>query len=117
METQKPLTETDKRNAFLAAVGSYQRSNERWLERQQTGLTDKQLEDALKYELGIFGGSSARDNCPSITYQGAGLKIWAGWRTVNHCLEKPIFEGRQTIALARELFAIPNPDDDQLSMF
>ena len=67
---------------------------ERWAQRAASGcLTDEQLAEALKYELGIFGGSSATDNGPALTYQGNGLKIWASWEITNHVTTKPTFQG------------------------
>ena len=53
----------------------------------------------------------------SITYQGSGLKIWAGWHVINHVTEKPIFEDKATIAMAREVYGIHDPADNQLVMF
>jgi len=110
------LSRTDKRNAFIAVTGNTENAKARWRQRSETGLTDDDLIDALRYELGIFGGSSKTESRPSITYQGAGLKIWAGWHTVNHCQEQPIFEGMATIKMACETFGIANPDDEQLSL-
>ena len=54
------------------------------------GMTDKELEDALVSSLGIFGGSGGPD-CLSVSYKGAGLKIWGGWHVVNHVTEPPLF--------------------------
>ncbi len=111
------LTRTDKRNAFIAATNTTENAAVRWKKRSETGLSDDDLIEALRYELGIFGGSSKTDSRPSITYQRAGLKIWAGWHTVNHCQEKPIFEGTATTKMAREVFGISDPDDDQQLLF
>jgi hypothetical protein len=41
----------------------------------------------------------------------------ASWDSFNHYGTKPIFEGADTIAFAREVFGISNPDDEQLSLF
>ncbi len=111
------LTRTDKRNAFIAATKTTENAAVRWKKRSETGLTDDALKEALRYELGIFGGSSKTECRPSITYQGAGLKIWAGWHTVNHCQEQPIFEGIATMKMAREVFGISDPNDDQQLLF
>jgi len=117
MKSAAPLSQDEKRKAFLTAVCSFQNAKARWAQRQATGLTDEQLEDALKQELGIFGGSTTHDGSPSISYQRAGLKIWAGWCIINHCSEKPLFEGKATIAMAREVFSIADPENNQLRLF
>lgn len=52
----------------------------------------------LKYEIGIFGGSSGSENCPDLTYQGNGLKIWASWELTTQVTTKPTFQGA-TIAI------------------
>ena len=62
-----------------------------------------------------MGGSGGPDSF-SISYQGAGLKIWASWEGINLVTDKPIFESRATIAMARHVYGIPNPDDRQLSL-
>ena len=85
--------------------------------RRPRGLTDEQLAEALRYELGIFGGSSGYGDCPALTYQGAGLKIWAAWEFLNHVTTKPTFQGAATIATARQVYGIPSPEDKQLALF
>lgn len=113
----RTLTDEDKKKAFIAAVTSYQNADIRWQERAQSGLTDEQLFEAVHYELGIAGGSSQTEKRPSISYQGAGLKIWASWGFLNPHNDQPIFEGSATLRIAREVYQITNPDDDQLSLF
>lgn len=112
----KPLSQQDKLWAFRKATGGFARSQERWAERARAGLTDAQLEQALKYELGIFGGSGG-PNEMDIMYQGAGLKIWAAWDVFNHVKTKPIFQGAATISMAREVYGIADPSNDQLALF
>lgn len=80
----------------------------------RTGLTDEQLAQALAKEIGIFAGSGGPGEL-SITYQGAGLKIWASCEIINHVTEPPEFEGCSTIAMAREVYGILDPLDRQLS--
>lgn len=46
-----------------------------------------------------------------------GLRIWGGRDVVNHVLEKPLFARAATIAMARDVFGIPDPENDQLSLF
>jgi hypothetical protein len=89
---------------------------DRWKQRAGTGMTDEQLAEALKYELGIFGGSSSRGNCPDLMFQGSGLKIWANWEIVNHVTTSPTLQGASTIAMAREVYGIRHPDDRQLAL-
>ena len=112
----RQLAAADRLHAFMRATGGYERAAERWAERAQTGLTDEELAEALAYEIGIFGGSCGPGEL-AITYQGAGLKIWASWEIINHVTEPPVFEGRATIAKAREVYGICDPSDMQLSFF
>ena len=45
-------------------------ATERWAQtRGPRGLTDDQLTDALRFELGIFGGASAREDGPALTFR------------------------------------------------
>jgi len=52
----------------------------------------------------------------SLTYQGAGLKIWISWDICNHAATKPTFEGKSTIAMARLVYGIKDPADRQLAL-
>jgi hypothetical protein len=110
------LTDEDRKEAFLRAVTHTQGAKSRWQERTETGLTDTDLEKALRYELGIAGGSGCSVSV-KVEYEGAGLKIWASWQGVNPCIDAPIFEGRQAMAMARQVFGIADPDDKQMSLF
>lgn len=115
MDTIKQLTREDIETAFRRATQSYAGSRARWAERAAKGLTDAELAAALKYELGIWGGSGCRDSV-KVTYQGSGLKIWATWG-YDHPRPAPILEGNRTVAFARAYYRIPNPADDQMSLF
>lgn len=107
-----PLTPAEKVAAFRAAT----RSLIHWPgDEIAAGVTDQQLEDLLARSLGIFGGSGGPGRL-SITYQGAGLKIWAGRSAVNHVTETPIFQGKATVRMAREVYAIPDPGEDQMRL-
>jgi len=117
MKNRKPLSKADKRTAFMATMKTFVNAEDRWRQRIENGMSDADLEKALRYELGIAGGRSATDKCPSIAYQRAGLKIWASWQSFNQYQEKPIFEGKATIAMAREVFSIADPEDNQLPLF
>lgn len=76
-------------------------SKNRWTERVRTGLTDEQLEAALKYELGEMGACSAGDI--GITYQGPGLRIWAD-HGIGSRNNPPTLQGRSTVAFARRTY-------------
>ena len=109
----KPLTRADKREAFEIAT----RSPISWYgEEVSEGVTDERLTELLSKVLGIFGGSGG-PNSISIAYSGSGLKIWAGWTTVNHVTDMPIFQGSATVKMAREVYKIADPTDDQMALF
>ncbi|MEI9904730.1 MAG: hypothetical protein WDN06_12740 [Asticcacaulis sp.] len=78
-------------------------------------MTDRELEAALKETLGIMGGSGGPGEL-DILYQGAGLKIWAGWEVCG-IRDKPVFQGAATIRMAREVYSIHQPGDTQLALF
>lgn len=112
--TARPLTGEDRVFAFRRATRGHEGSAARWQTRSMTGLNDAQLKEALEYELGIYGGSGG-PGMLSIAHQGAGLKIWASWDSLNTVLDEPIFEGTSTMKMARLVYSIRNPDDNQLS--
>ena len=109
----RPLTRADKIEVFrLATRPLVARHGDRF----EDGMSDAELEVALKDCLGIFGGSGGPERL-SITYQGAGLKIWGAWHVQNHVTTPPLFAGTQTIRMAREVYAIPDPENKQMSLF
>jgi hypothetical protein len=110
------LTDADKREGFIRATGGFSGAKARWVERAARGLTDVELADALAFELGIFGGSGG-PGALDLTFQGAGLKIWISWGVHNHVAMKPTFEGKATIAMARLVYSIKDPADQQLALF
>lgn len=112
----RPLTHDEKPWAFRRATNGFANAGERWKERARTGLSDDQLEEALRYELGIMGGSGGPGQ-PSLAYQSAGLKIWASWDGINMVQDKPILAGRATLNMAREIYGIRDPSDRQTSLF
>lgn len=112
----KPLTEADRIAGFRRATCSMAGAQERWRERARTGLSGLELADALSYELGIFGGCGGPD-CLSLTYRGAGLKIWISWETHNSHQMKPTFSGETTIAMARLVYGVKDPEEVQLALF
>jgi hypothetical protein len=110
--TQKVLSQKAREEVFrIATKGLVHFHGNKFAD----GMTDKELEDALVSSLGIFGGSGGPD-CLSVSYKGAGLKIWGGWHVVNHVTEPPLFQGRETIAMAREIYSILDPDKSQMQL-
>lgn len=110
---ERTLTYADKVAAFQAATSAFAR---RFANRFAAGMTDAELGDALRDSLGIFGGRGGPGQV-HLTWQGAGLKIWASWRIHNHVQEAPIFAGKATIAMAREVYGIPDYGNPQLPLF
>lgn len=113
----KPLTNEHKKSAFISAITGYSGGRERWEECRGTMMNDTELDAVLRYELGLAGGSSGCADTPNVSYQGAGLKIWAAWGFPNSCLDEPILQGKATLQMAREVFNIGNPDEPQMSLF
>ena len=111
------LTEHDKHLAFVRATRGFSNAVERWQERARTGLTDEQLAEALRFELGIEGGSSGTDKVPAYCVKGAGLQIWASWDFPSVHQDEPIYKGAATIAKAREVYGIADPSKPQLDLF
>lgn len=83
------LTEEDKIRAFVKATGGMSGAAERWKERAARGMSDRELEAALAFEMGQ-GGSSGPDGL-SISQNGAGLRIWASWEIQNIHTARPLF--------------------------
>jgi hypothetical protein len=61
-----------------------------------------------KEELGISGGFSAQEGCPSAYVTGSGLKIWVSWKLC-HGHGTPALQGAATVRLARRMYRIPYP--------
>ncbi|SNS98155.1 hypothetical protein SAMN06295912_1287 [Sphingomonas laterariae] len=113
MTATETLTREDVEEAFRRATNSVVESAKRWAARVESGLTDEALAEALRYELGIAGGTGGR-GVLCVAYQGAGLKIWAAWDVCS--LAPPVLEGARTVAFAREYYGIPDPSDEQMSL-
>ena len=109
----RPLTTADRIEVFRIATSGFVL---RYADTIAKGMSDTELEAALVATLGSFGGSGGPDRL-SVTFTGAGLRIWGGWHVVNHVKEKPLFAGKATIALAREFYGIADPKDQQLKLF
>jgi len=112
MTSSSELTPGEKALAFRRATSGFA---DRFAGSIGSGMTDPDLESALKSYLGIFGGSGGPDTI-DVAYQGAGLKIWAARSCPNHVLEKPVFEGKATVQMARQVYDITDPTDKQLPL-
>ena len=107
------LTQADKEEVFRIAT----RALPRWYADQVAeGMSDGALTSALEQVLGIFGGSCGPGRM-DVAHQAAGLKIWGGWHFVNHHTEKPLFQSIKTLVMARHIYGISDPDDDQMLLF
>jgi hypothetical protein len=110
---QRPLSQADREEAFRIAT----RALPKWYADEiAKGMTDAALASALEQVLGIFGGSCGPGRM-DVAHQAAGLKIWGGWYFVNHHIEKPLFHGTKTLAMARHIYGISDPDNDQMALF
>ena len=110
--SDRPLTEADKEIVFRKATGGLLR---KYGVAVEEGMTDAELAAALKTVFGIFGGSGGPDQL-SIAYAGAGLRIWGAWHAVNTVQDTPLFAGDRTIAMARHIYGIGNPDEAQMRL-
>ncbi len=110
---ERPLTSGDKIEVFRIAT---QGLVHHFGGQVEAGMTDKELHAALEIVLGAFGGSGGPD-CLSVSYKGSGLRIWGGWQVVNHVIEPPLFSGKATVAMARTIYNIADPEDNQLALF
>lgn len=110
------LSPAELKEVFVRAVNSFSGAVDRWQARAQSGLTDDELSEALSYELGIFGGSTSRSGI-DVTYQRAGLKIWAARSFVDRSKTGPVLQGKTTIEMAREVYGISDPNETQLALF
>jgi hypothetical protein len=109
----RPLTAADKITAFRIATRGFPKH---FAKEIRAGMTDAALEDALGRTLGIWGGSSGPGEL-DVSFQGSGLRIWASWGFHNSQQAKPVLSGRATVALAREVYGIRDPQDQQMRLF
>lgn len=109
---QRALTRQDTEKVFRIATKGLPK---RFQGKLQNGMTDSELTEALEQVLGVFGGSCGPGQM-SVVHQASGLKIWGAWHIVNHHTEAPLFQGRGTLAMARHIYAIKDPGDDQMSL-
>jgi hypothetical protein len=109
----RPLTAEEKLKAFRKATNALPS----WYAEQiAAGMTDADLQAALENSLGVFGGSCGPGEL-DVSYKGAGLRIWAGWQFQNTIRDKPLFSGHATMAMAREVYGITNPQERQMRLF
>lgn len=108
----EPLSRQERIEVFkLATKGLVKRYGDNFA----SGMSDAELKAALEQVLGIFGGSGGPDRL-SVCFKGSGLRIWGSHHAFNHVEEKPLFEGAATIAMAREIYGIVDPDLEQISL-
>jgi hypothetical protein len=113
----KPLTEAEGKEIFRRATGSFSGSNERWQERAQSPMTDEEVAKALRYEIGIEGGSGG-PNMMWVHQRGNGLKIWGHLEYQNPYMDKPLWTAASTVAMARKVYGINTPENwQQPSLF
>ncbi len=109
-----PLSREEVEYAFRIATRGVGGGIERWDERAAKGMTNDELAEALKQEIGIFGGQGGPFML-GISYQGNGLKIWAD-RSIGSLTRKPILAGASTVSMARTVYGIRDPNDKQMSL-
>lgn len=114
LDEQLPsFSQADRELFFRAATGGFVF---RYGDQFADGMSDDDLRKALEESLGIFGGSGGPGK-PSVTYRGAGLKIWGAWEVINHVTTAPLYSGQATVDMAREVYGIKDPSQDQMSLF
>ncbi len=110
---ERSLTPEDKVEVFKIATPGLLHH---FCAQFKAGMTDNELWAALEVTLGLFGGSGGPDRL-SVSYKGSGLRIWGAWHIVNQVIEPPLFSGRATVAMARTVYNIADPEDNQLALF
>lgn len=112
----RELTAHEEELLFCRATAMTEGAFGRWAERRLGPMTDDELQDALRYEMGIEGGGTG-PYLPDGThmsfyhYKGAGLQIWGGHGDYNICGRKPRWSGASTIAMARKVYGIRTPEE------
>ena len=107
-----PLNQRERIEVFkLATKGLVNLYGDRFA----SGMSNAELKAALEQVLGIFGGSGGPDRL-SVCFKGSDLRIWGGRCSFNHVEEKSLFSGTATIAMAREIYDIADPELEQMSL-
>ena len=111
------ITWDDRLYAFRIATSGMQGAEDRWSKRAASGLSDEDLEAALRYEIGEWGGRSGPDQM-CVSYKRSGLLIWGSWHMMPIPADnrKPLFQGSSTIAMARQFYGVADPSDRQISL-
>ncbi len=111
------ISEEDRLYAFKISTSGMAGAADRWSSRSRSGLTDDELETALKYEIGEFGGRSGPDHM-CVTYQRSGLRIWGSWHMMPIPSDNrvPLFKGASTMAMARRFYGVADPTDMQMEL-
>lgn len=108
----EPLSRQERMEVFnLATKGLVKLYGNRFA----SGMSNKELKAALQNVMGIFGGSGGPGRL-SVCFKGPGLRIWGGRHSLNHVEEKPLFSGTATIAMAREIYDIIDPELEQMTL-
>lgn len=108
----RELSREERLEVFRRAT----RTLPKWYAQEiRRGMSDAALTEALKQVLGIQGGSGG-PGMLDVAYQGAGLKIWGGWEWPNLVTDTPLFSGEATVAMARDVYDIADPDSQQLTL-
>jgi hypothetical protein len=103
--------------ALDRAINTTSGAEERWAERKKTGLTDELLYSAIKYELGIEGGSTL-PNGDTVHYIASGLRICRLEKGAEFVYPPtPVFSEQKTVNAVRELYKIKDPSSLQHSLF
>lgn len=108
------LTDADRLEAVRIATASFRKSGERWKKRAASGLTDAELEKALRDELGVAGARGG-PNQLWVAYRGYDLLIGASWEGPCeyrlHSLDPKVVvcRGKETIRLARQVWGVDLP--------
>lgn len=107
-----PLTEEEKVWVFRTATHAF---DKRYIDRIKVGMTDREIAETLEDIFGLEGGYGCEGK-PHVKYQGSGLKIWGSWAYLNEH-DAPLFAGTSTIATARRIYGIADPNDRQMALF
>jgi hypothetical protein len=92
-------------------------AEERWAALAERGATDEELTAALRYELGVYFGSSG-SGWLNVACSGQPPRVWIDDEHISVYGRKPDYQGASLLALARQLFGIGLPvPAGQLSLF
>lgn len=116
-QSPRPVLQVHLEAALRVATTHIEGAEGRWKRRARSGMSDAELADALKEELGIAGGASGYPGCPSVWFTGTGLKIWVSWG-ITTGQGTPVLKGAATVRLARRMYRIPYPaKESQMLLF